>query len=286
MKELLNVEVKETPLALISGITFAQVPYWFPWYPTKDLKLNLIRPFGQSEQTYPLLVWICGGGFITMDRSAHTPWLLGFARRGYVVASVEYRRSNSAHFPGALEDVKSAVRYLRANADRYGIDPGKVVVMGESAGAYLASMAGVTNGVEKYDVGEHLDQSSAVSAVVDFYGPSSFLAIPKDDDRIPEALRGPSVTDAFLGYHAIEEPDKARAASVVDNVTDHTPPFFIAHGTDDPIVPISHSNQLYEKLIEHGIRAEYYPIQGAVHAGPHFYQDEILERILRFLETV
>lgn len=287
MKELLQVEVTEAPLALISGITFSQVPYWFPHYPTKDLKLNLICPFGPPEERRPLLVWVCGGGFITMDRAAHTPWLLGFARQGYIVASAEYRRSNSAHFPGALEDVKAAIRYLRANAENYGIDPARVAVMGESAGAYLAAMTGLTNGKSEYDVGAHLEQSSAVSAVVDLYGPSSFLPIPgvtRDESRIPAVFQGPSVTDAFLGAYAAEEPELARRASPMDNVTDNAPPFFIAHGTDDPIVPIAHSDRLYEQLTAHNIPTEYYPVAGASHAGPQFYQDALRERILRFLE--
>ena len=88
-KRELSVTVKEQPVTLISGITFAQVPYWFPFYNYRDLKLDLLLPFGRSNEKRPLLVWICGGGFVTMERSAYIPWLSWFAKKGYVTASIE-----------------------------------------------------------------------------------------------------------------------------------------------------------------------------------------------------
>ena len=122
MRYKIDVPVKEQPITLISGITFAQVPYWFPFYNYKDLKMDILAPSGISGQgKRPLFVWICGGGFATMERSAYIPWLTYFAKRGYIAASVEYRLSNSAHFPAQIEDVKKAIRFLRAHADEYGI---------------------------------------------------------------------------------------------------------------------------------------------------------------------
>ncbi|MDO4284888.1 MAG: alpha/beta hydrolase, partial [Eubacteriales bacterium] len=169
------IETKETPVTLIEGITYSQTPYWFPFYRYKDLKLDLLCPFRPDHAPLPLLVWICGGAYQTMERGAHIPWLTNFARKGYVVASIEYRTANCAPFPAQLEDSKQAIRYLRAHAQVYGIDKSRVIVGGESAGAHLASMTALTAGQTQYEIGDCLEESSAVSAVIDYYGPASFL---------------------------------------------------------------------------------------------------------------
>ncbi len=290
-KEKLTVPVKDTPLTVLSGVTFAQVPYWFPCYNYRDLKMDIILPFGPAKgEKRPLLLWLCGGGWITMERSAHLPWLLNFAQHGYIVASAEYRRSNSAHFPAQLEDVKKAIRYLRAHAEDFGIDTGRVVIGGESAGAHLAAMAGVTNGMAQFDKGEYLEQPSNVQAVIDYYGPASFT-LPKpeapetESRQKPDFLKGPSPVDMLLGYSPAENPQKAETAAPLSLVCDLTPPFFIAHGTDDFIVPIAGSEALYEALTKHNIPAEFYAIRDAGHADPRFYQSEMAERIMKFLET-
>ena len=152
MKQLIDVPIKNENLCMIDGITFAQVPYWFPFYNYRDLKMNIIRPFSKAEDKRPLVIWICGGAWITMDRSAHTPYLAEYARHGYIVASIEYRLSGSACFPAQLQDVKAAIRYLRAHAPEYGIDPEQIALMGESAGGYLAAMAGAANGSVGCDI--------------------------------------------------------------------------------------------------------------------------------------
>lgn len=291
-KRQLSVSLKDTPLTLISGITFAQVPYWFPFFDYKDLKLDLIRPFQKTEgEKRPLLLWICGGAWITMERSAHLPWLMHFARHGYVVASAEYRLSNSAHFPAQLEDVKKAVRYLKAHACEFGINPDRVVIGGESAGAHLAAMTGVTNGLKKYDKGEYLEQSSSVQAVIDYYGPASFTlpaseAPRTDSPETPDFLKGPSPVDMLLGFNPSEEPRKADVAGPLSYIKADTPPFFIAHGIDDPIVSIAGSNALYDALTQHNIPAEFYAVRNAGHADPRFYQSEMADRILDFLDRV
>lgn len=292
IKTELTVLLKDAPLTLISGITFARVPYWFPFFDYKDLKLDLIRPFRKPDgEKRPLLLWICGGAWITMERSAHLPWLMNFARGGYVVASAEYRLSNSAHFPAQLEDVKKAVRYLKAHADEFGIDPGRIVIGGESAGAHLASMAGVTSGMKEYDKGEYLDQSSSVQAVIDYYGPADFtfpVTNPPatDSQETPDFLKGPSPVDMLLGYDPAENPQQADAAGPLSYVNDSTPPFFIAHGMEDPIVSIAGSEALYNALTKHRVEAEFYAIRNAGHADPRFYQPEMANRIMEFLERV
>lgn len=287
MRYKIDIPVKEQPVTLISGITFAQVPYWFPFYNYKDLKMDILAPSGSSGQgKRPLFVWICGGGFATMERSAYIPWLTYFAKRGYIAASVEYRLSNSAHSPAQIEDVKKAIRFLRAHADEYGIDPDRVAVGGESAGGNLASMVGVTNDIAAFDVGEYPEQSSHVSAVVNFYGPAVLVKEPgkRSMDGIPlPDTAGYSRTIQLLGFDPEAEPERAAKTAAQYYINENTVPFFLAHGTGDTLVDISGSDEFYRKLSQNHVPVEYYRIQGAAHMGMEFYQDEMSQRVLEFL---
>lgn len=290
MKQEITVPVKEQPVTLISGITFAQVPYWFPFYHYKDLKLDLLLPFGKPEEKRPLFLWICGGGFVTMERSAYIPWLSWFARKGYVVASIEYRLSNSAHFPAPVEDAKKAVRYLRAHAEEYGIDPGRVAIGGESAGGNLASMVGVTNGITEFEKGENPEQSSSVSAVINYYGPTT-LGNRKQDAASFDGVPLPKTTASlssiqYLGFDPDEDAEQAARATAQYYVNENTVPFFMAHGTKDFLVDISASDDFYEVLTQNHVPVEYYRIQGASHMGMEFYQEEMSQKIYDFLEKV
>ncbi|WP_242622599.1 alpha/beta hydrolase [Lachnoclostridium sp. Marseille-P6806] len=270
MKEIIEVAVKEPMYAMIENVTFAQVPYWFPFCNYRDLKMDIIRPFGPAEKR-PLLVWVCGGGFLTMEKGAYIPYLTYYVERGYVVASVEYRLSNSARYPSNLEDVKAAIRYLRAHAEVYGIDPRYVGIMGESAGGYLAAMAGATGREPRFDVGENLGESSAVQAVVDFYGPSG---INRGDglDGAAEQLvpKGTPVTDA-----------EREAVTFMD---ENTPPYYLLHGTKDPFIPVVLSEKFYEQMEVCGVPCQLSVIEGAGHADPRFYQNEISAKVLAFLD--
>ncbi len=288
MKKEISIYNKDTPLTLLSGVTFAQVPYWFPFYEQKDLKMDIILPFRQAnENPRPLLIWVCGGAWVTMDRSAHIPWLFHIAHRGFTVASVEYRLSNSAHFPAQLEDIKKAIRYLRAHAAAYGIDPHRIAIGGESAGAYIAAMAGTANGKKEYDKGDYLEQSSDVLAVIDYYGPSCFTlespcsaAENKEAASVPEC---PSPAHMLLGYEPTKHPDLAALSAPLSLITSSTPPFFIAHGTEDHIVPIRNSELLYAELEKNNVPAQFYAIRNAGHADMQFYQQEMAEIISEFL---
>lgn len=281
MKKEICVELKNETYCMISGITFAQVPYWFPFYNYHDLKMNMIRPFEPGARKRPLVLWICGGAWITMDRNAHTPYLMEYVKHGYIVASIEYRLSNSACYPAQLQDVKSAIRYLRAHADAYGIDAERIAVMGESAGGYLASMAGVTSDRTEFDAGENLTESSSVQAVVDFYGPSHFAEEGRSN---PEGKPFPD--QMLLGYSSWLVPERAKETDVTSYINEKTPPFFIVHGMADPVVSIEQSEYLYDALDEKNIRVEFLKVKDACHAAPAIYQDEISVQIMEFLDCI
>jgi acetyl esterase/lipase len=139
MKRIIHVEPVAPQYSVITNITFAQTDAWFG-HTTQDLRMDLIYP-EDTAHDYPCIVWICGGAWQSIDKSAHLVYLSKLARAGFVVASVQYRTSNEAKFPAQLCDVKAAIRYLRAHAARYHIDEAHIGVMGESAGGYLTCMA-------------------------------------------------------------------------------------------------------------------------------------------------
>ncbi len=146
-----------------------------------------------------------------MDKDVWLPELTAFAEQGYAVAGFEYRLSNTAKFPAQITDIKTSIRFLRSRADQFGLDKNRFAVMGESAGGYLAAMAGVTGGSRGFDGPEWSDESSAVQAVVDWYGPTDFTTHtrevshgPNDEPASPESL--------LLGPRIDSNPEKAKTA--------------------------------------------------------------------------
>ena len=203
------------------------------------------------------------------------------ARAGYTVASMEYRTSNEAAFPAALEDVKTAIRFLRAHAEEYCVDPARIFLMGESAGGTLACLGGVTAGIAEFDRGDWPEQSSAVQGVVDFYGLTDLEHAP--------CVTGPGAlaywtVPAFLGAYA--PAGAAARASAIRYISRSTPPFFIVHGSADPLVPIAQSERFYELLTQNGVDAEYYILDGGSHGTGEFYQSNIMDRVTAFLDRI
>ena len=170
MKKTIHIDVKEPQYMVNTNVTFAQVPGWCG-HITQDLKMDIIFP-REAAKPVPGIVWICGGGWLEMSTCAHLAYLTELARCGFVVASVQYRTSNEAKFPAQLMDVKAAIRYLRAHAARYHLDPERMGVMGESAGGHLTAMAALTGKEKAFDQGDYLEYSSEVQAACPWYVPT------------------------------------------------------------------------------------------------------------------
>lgn len=277
MKKVIDVKIENPQYCVVTNITFSQVDSWFG-HTRKDLKLDLIYPEDKTKK-YPCVVWVCGGGWLSIDKSAHLAYLSQLARSGFVVASVEYRTSNEAVFPTQLQDVKSGIRYLKAHADRYSIDTKRIGVMGESAGGYLASMAGLVND-KKYDVGDYLEQSSKVYAVCPWYPPTDLSKFPFKSELQAQA----SFESLMMGKNIFTHKDEAFKISPVSYVTKDAPPFLIIHGTGDSTVPFSQSEILHDKLTEFDCDATLIAINGAEHADINFYQDIIWNNIIKFFK--
>jgi acetyl esterase/lipase len=215
--------------------------------------------------------------------------MMRFARAGYVVAGIEYRTSNEAVFPAQLVDVKSAVRFLRAHAKEYCVDPGRIFAIGESAGDTMASLLGVTGDQKEFDQGDHLDQSSAVQGVVDYYGVVDLSGASAETDRMAAAASPNNDVPYFafeeflgVGYGKAE----AEKASAVQYISEKTPPFMILHGTKDTVVSMAQSEKLYDALQKKGVPCEFLVIEDAAHGDDLFYQDEVSDAVLRFLNSI
>jgi acetyl esterase/lipase len=236
-------------------------------------KLDIYVP-EKAEGLLPLVVWIHGGAWKGGSKEG-TP-ALGLLKLGYVVASINYRLSQHAVFPAQIEDCKSAIRWLRAHAADYHIDPEHVGVWGSSAGGHLVAMLDGTGDTKEFDKGENLDQSSRVQCVVDWFGPTDLLAMPVGKGEAKTAIT------ELLGGPVEENKDKARKASPITFVTKTSAPILIMHGDKDPLVPISQSEEFDTALKKAGVDVTYKVIQGNGHGGPGFYTPESRKLIEEF----
>ena len=290
MQQQLHVERKREVLSLITDITFANVPCWYN-ASRRDLKMDLIVPKKRDGHApCPAIIWICGGAYRVVNRAVWMPEMMPFARAGYVVAGVEYRTGNEAVFPAQLEDVRSAVRFLRAHAKEFCVDPGRIYAMGESAGGTLACLLGTTGEEKDFDRGDYTDQSGAVQGVVDFYGIADLTGSSAEKDRLAAAVR-PGNDD--VPYFTLEEflgigygKEQAKKASAAAYITPRTPPFMILHGTADAVVPMQQSRLLYDALQKNGVFCNLLFLENAGHGDDLFFQEETTGRILDFLHSL
>ena len=242
---------------------------------SRALKIDLFLPANDADKPAtprPIVLWIHGGGWEggSKERAPGTELL----RRGYVVASVEYRLSGVAPFPAQIYDCKGAVRWLRAHAAEYGIDPNRVGVWGASAGGHLAALLGTTAGMKDLegDVGGNLNQSSRVQAVVDWFGPTDLVSIsvpgdPKNPDTKQLSDVGRTVVERFLGGSLADKRSTYELASPITHVSADDAPTLIMHGDADPLVPLSQSKSLETRLKAAKVPVELDVIKGAGHGS-------------------
>lgn len=277
MREKIKIKVEAPQYSVVTGITFAQVDAWFD-HTRRDLKMDIIYPEDKTKK-YPCVVWICGGAWIRLDRSAHLAYLTELARSGFVVASVEYRTTNEGPFPIQLTDVKAGIRYLKALSERYNIDPDRVGVMGESAGGYLAAMAALAEDLS-FDVGAFTEYSSKVQAACPWYPPSDVTSFPHPSEEEAAA----SMESLLLGKNVVRYQEEALKICPVSFVTKDAPPFLIIHGDNDHTVPFSQGEILHDKLESAGADVKLLVLEGADHADMPFFQKELWQRIIAFFK--
>jgi acetyl esterase/lipase len=287
-------EQPEIPLADISHIRrrLLDIPY-AGLSPAQ--KLDIYWP-DEGSGPFPVILSIHGGAFRFGDKRDRqlTPMLAGL-RRGYAVVGLNYRMSAEALFPALVQDVKAAVRWVRAHALEHHFNPQKIAAWGGSAGGYLASMAGVSSGIaalQDLDLGSP-DQPDHVQAVVDWFGPTDFL---KMDAQLAEYGFAPAPDQArngadspeslLLGAQITTIPALVQAANPETYIRPNAPPFLVQHGTHDDIVPCLQSVRFAEKLaLALGPeKVSLDLLEGARHADPRFEDPENVSRVLNFLD--
>jgi len=213
----------------------------------KTLRLDMYGPKG-LDHAVPGIVLIHGGGWAAGDKADYQYYGQYFASKGYVVASISYRFSQTAPFPAAVEDCKAAVRWMRSNAKKWNIDPERIAVAGGSAGGHLSLMVGLTNDDEFTGVIADDAQSSRVSAIVSLYGPTDLSTDFVQTNQVAAKL-----VSNFVGAAYLRAPEKYKSASPINYVDKDDPPILILHGTADQIVPVGQSDALAKKLTEVGV---------------------------------
>ncbi|MEW5868162.1 MAG: alpha/beta hydrolase [Chloroflexota bacterium] len=255
-------------------------------------KLDIYLP-NEGEGPFPTILHIHGGGFAIGDKcDLHVlAWLKGL-ERGYAVVSVNYRLSGEATFPAGLQDIKAAIRWLRANQEKYPIDGNHIAACGGSSGGNYAAMVCLTSQVTEFDdysLGNP-EYPCNVQAAVDWFGPTDFSRM---DEQLNESGLGPSdhgeadsPESRYLGGKLSDVPLQVELANPMTYVYANMPPILIQHGRLDTLVPVQQSMIFVDKLEKYvsGDRYEFDIIEGAGHGDPLFETEENMKRVFAFLD--
>jgi acetyl esterase/lipase len=238
-------------------------------------KLDLYLPAqNQDAGPLPLIVWVHGGAWLAGSKE-NCP-AVRFLRRRYAVASINYRLSQHAIFPAQIEDCKAAIRFLRANAEKYNIDPNRIGVWGASAGGHLVALLGTAGDVKEFEKGPNLQVSSRVQAVCDFFGPTDLAKMSQFPSTMDhDAPNSPE--SQLIGGPVQENKEACRRANPITYVTKDDPPFLICHGDKDMLVPHNQSELLYDALKKAGVNATFHTVK----SGGHGFRDAEADRMVQ-----
>jgi acetyl esterase/lipase len=285
-----KAQLKETDVSGIKNKYF-DLPYATL---SESQKLDIYLP-ENGDGPFPVILAIHGGGFMIGDkRDQQVGPMLNGLKRGYAVVSVNYRLSGEAIWPAQIYDCKAAVRWIKANAQKYKLDAGHIVAWGGSAGGHLSSILGTSTGVEKLEGPElgNAGQSSRIHAVVDWFGPTNFL---KMDEQLKESGVGhpmvhsipTSPESILLGKNIEDVPTLVKEADPGTYVSSDDPPFFIQHGIEDTLVPYQGSvllaRRLGKALGSENVQLELFPATGHGN-GPAFYTNSNMDKIFNFID--
>ena len=287
--ESMKVEVTEHQIDEIGGVIYSQIQ---SRRSNRAMRMTLLVP--RTAEKKPAIIYFPGGGFTTTDYEKFIEMRFALAKAGFVVAAAEYRVVPNK-FPAILEDGKSAVRFLKAHANAYGIDASKIGVLGDSAGGYLSQMVAVTGNEKQFDKGDNLHVDSTVQAAATLYGISDLRNIGAGfDEAIQKVHQSPAVTEALLvngvafneypGASILSDSDKALAASSLGHIKKNLPPFLIMHGTEDKLVSPVQSEQLYKALKQNGNRVTYVKVEGAAHGDTVWFQKPIIDKVVTWFK--
>lgn len=274
------------PVLLAASLPAQEVKKDIEYAKAGDISLRLDLHLPQAaDAALPLIVYVHGGGWRSGSKS-DVP-VEGLVDRGFAIASVDYRLSTQARFPAPIHDIKAAIRFLRAQAATLKIHASRIAIIGSSAGGHLAALVGVTNGDTTLEgtVGTHRDQSSAVQAIVSFYGASNLQTILSQSTPKGLKMRVPALQD-LLGSQPQDNPALARQASPVAHVDAGDPPLLLIHGDADPQMPVQQTEELRRAYEAAKLPVQCLILPGSQHGGREFYDTQRLDAVHRFLRSL
>lgn len=248
-----------------------------------ELRCAILTPWNEApEKPYPAIVFVQGSAWQFPDIYYEIPQLSEYARAGYVVMTVTHRNCLEGHpFPAFLEDVKTAVRYLRKNAEAYHVDPDRIGIWGTSSGGNTSMLVAMTADDPRYNTGEHGDVSDAVRCAVQCFGPTDIITL--FDYHFNAGNTDRTLANSLAGERPYEEVAREMSPYQIAEKGKAYPPILMLQGNDDPVVPWEQGEKMYEKYLEVGADAQLICIDGAPHEGP-FWSGAVHEQIMAFLD--
>lgn len=259
-------------------------------------KLDIYYPEEESDTPYPVVIAIHGGAFKMGDKTGgDIASMLSAVKYGYAVVSVDYRLSGEAIFPAAISDVKAAIRFIKANAQTYNLDPDKIATWGDSSGGNLSALAGTSGDDDTLngDNKENMEYSSEVQASVDWFGPLNFLLMDEQFEtagvtpKMGETSSDTSPESQYIGGNITKNVEQTNKANPENYITANDPDFFIQHGSADTNVPTQQSIDFAEKLttVLGSDKVTFEILEGAGHGGSQFESDENVKKVMAFLDS-
>lgn len=252
-----------------------------------ELKMQIIVPWSKEEdeavkQKWPLIVFLQGSAWTFPDVNYQLPQLASIARKGYVVATITHRNYMEGHpAPAFLQDAKTAIRFLRKNAEEYHIDPDRVCFWGTSSGGNTSLLVALTGDDPKYKTDEYSDFSDSVSVAIDCFGPTNLVQL---FEMVKDSL-DPELVNGLVGGEVSKHTDVLKEMSpfLILEKNKNYPPILMIHGDADMIVPYFESENMYKALISNGYDAELIRVENAPHEGS-FWSCELLDEIMEFIK--
>ena len=248
--------------------------------------MQILKPLDADPKAkYPLVVYIQGSAFRAQEMYRWLPQLAQFARRGFVVASVQYRGSDLARFPAPIEDAKAGLRYICAHADEYQADAENVFIWGDSSGGMTALLVGFTDGLDVLDAGDYADTKVSLKGIIDWYGAVDQLAmLHEESGKVdPEIV---SICEGQFGKDAEKNcPELIASGNPIRYISKNReiPPVLMFHGDADVTVPYTQSVLLFDALTEAEKDVTFYTVKGAMHGGAPFHSPSVTDIMEKFI---
>jgi acetyl esterase/lipase len=250
-----------------------------------DLSLQVILPKATNGKL-PCIVYVQGSAWMKQNVYANLPQLAEFAKRGYVIAIVEYRPTSVAKFPAQLQDAKTAIRFIRQNTQRFHVDTANVFVWGDSSGGHTALMVGLTQDHPELDTKDLNEYPVRVNAVIDFFGPTDITQMNMEPSTLDHV--SPKSPEGMLlgGKNVLDNKVEAALTNPISYLkkSQKAAPILIMHGSKDRTVPFKQSVLLAEALEKQGYSYQFFQLKNADHGSSEFWTSQTFDIVEEFIK--